>query len=132
MARGALVELLGAVVMRALAGVRDAGARLVTVEAGGRRAEVRVGAVRERYRVALVDGAVEMAGLAARGAGRRKRRGGLAGEVAGPARVAGHAHEAGVTRGAGGVRGSTAGVADARRRAVMLPSVKRAGGFGVQ
>src|SRR5665811_655035 len=109
MARGAVVELLGAVVMRALARVRGAGARLVTVEAGGRRAEVRVGAMRERYRVALVEGAVEMAALAARGAGRRKRRGVLAGEVAGPARVAGHAHEAGVTRGTGGVGGGAGG-----------------------
>src|SRR5665811_1751573 len=111
MARGAVVELLGAVVMRALAGVRDAGARLVTVEAGGRRAEVRVGAVRERYRVALAEGAIEMAALAARGAGRRKRRGVLAGEVARPAGVARHAHEAGVTRGrgAGGVGGGAVG-----------------------
>src|SRR5665647_907348 len=109
------------------AGLVDRDAGLVAIEArlavaGG--AVVRQGAVRERYRVALVAGAVEMAVLAARGAGRRKRRGVLAGDVAGPARVAGHAHAAGVTRDAGGVGdGEAALVAghDAPRRAVVLP-----------
>src|SRR5665648_47182 len=118
-------------VVRVAARIDDRDAGLVAIEArlavaGG--AVVRQGAVRERYRVALVAAAVEMAVLAARRAGRRKRRGVLAGDVAGPARVAGHAHAAGVTRDAGGVGDGEAAVVvaghDAPRRALVLPGFR--------
>src|SRR5450759_2049825 len=114
-------------VVQAAARIDDRDAGLVTIEArlavaGG--AVVRQGAVRKRYRVALVAGAVEMAAPATRATGRRKRRGVLPGDMAGPARVDGHAHEAGVTRDAAGVGDGEAAVVaghDAPRRAVVLP-----------